>query len=206
MTFHKETGLRALRGVILSLLGLCFLQGVVWADPNLNDPYYEWKTLDEDGLHDPTNPSIYQKQNPEEAFSTLPLMPTGNQVDWVRAINDGDIDPRTSISGGTRVQPVLDMDVILDHTADLPMVRFPHKAHTEWLDCSNCHDWLFKQKGKATNFGMFDILNGEFCGRCHGAVAFPLTNCYRCHSVYRTPNGLRPERKTRRGVFKENGY
>ena len=32
---------------------------------------------------------------------------------------------------------------------------------------------------------MFAVLQGEYCGRCHGAVAFPLTECLRCHSVAR---------------------
>jgi hypothetical protein len=30
---------------------------------------------------------------------------------------------------------------------------------------------------------MQKILDGEQCGVCHGAVAFPLTECRRCHSV-----------------------
>jgi ribosomal protein L40E len=34
---------------------------------------------------------------------------------------------------------------------------------------------------------MFAILQGEFCGRCHGAVSFPLTECRRCHSVPQNP-------------------
>jgi hypothetical protein len=29
------------------------------------------------------------------------------------------------------------------------------------------------------------VLSGEKCGLCHGAVAFPLTECNRCHSVQR---------------------
>jgi hypothetical protein len=41
-------------------------------------------------------------------------------------------------------------------------------------------------KAGATKFtGMFPILSGEKCGRCHGAVAFPLTECRRCHVVMR---------------------
>ena len=32
---------------------------------------------------------------------------------------------------------------------------------------------------------MLLILAGEKCGLCHGAVAFPLTECLRCHSVQR---------------------
>jgi hypothetical protein len=31
---------------------------------------------------------------------------------------------------------------------------------------------------------MFNILNGEQCGRCHGAVSFPVAEqCKLCHSV-----------------------
>jgi hypothetical protein len=32
---------------------------------------------------------------------------------------------------------------------------------------------------------MLQILSGEKCGQCHGAVAFPLTECARCHRVPR---------------------
>lgn len=77
------------------------------------------------------------------------------------------------------------MDIILENTGEMPMVRFPHKAHTEWLDCSNCHDAIFKKEVGANPINMFAILNGEYCGRCHGAVSFPLTECLRCHSVSR---------------------
>jgi c(7)-type cytochrome triheme protein len=64
-------------------------------------------------------------------------------------------------------------------------VLFPHRPHTEWLDCENCHDKLFKKKAGETPINMFQVLQGEYCGRCHGAVAFPLTECRRCHSVPR---------------------
>jgi c(7)-type cytochrome triheme protein len=63
------------------------------------------------------------------------------------------------------------------------MVRFPHRQHTLWLDCSMCHEELFKSKAGANQFSMLAMLNGEQCGRCHGAVSFPLTECNRCHSV-----------------------
>ena len=67
----------------------------------------------------------------------------------------------------------------------MPAVKFPHRQHTLWLDCSNCHNGLFKDKIGANKFSMVAILNGEQCGLCHGAVAFPLTECTRCHSVPR---------------------
>jgi hypothetical protein len=34
---------------------------------------------------------------------------------------------------------------------------------------------------------MLHILEGKQCGQCHGAVAFPLTECARCHNTARTP-------------------
>ena len=81
---------------------------------------------------------------------------------------------------------VLNLDVLLPRTGEMPMVLFPHRQHTEWLDCSNCHEDLFKSKAGATKgLNMFQILQGEYCGLCHGAVAFPLTECKRCHSVVR---------------------
>ena len=29
---------------------------------------------------------------------------------------------------------------------------------------------------------MMKIISGQYCGVCHGRVAFPLINCFRCHS------------------------
>jgi hypothetical protein len=39
---------------------------------------------------------------------------------------------------------------------------------------------------------MNQILHGEQCGLCHGAVSFPLTECNRCHSVSRPARGTLP--------------
>jgi c(7)-type cytochrome triheme protein len=86
---------------------------------------------------------------------------------------------------------VLDLDVLMNLKGGMPIVRFPHRAHTLWLDCANCHDHLFKAQAGANAISMFAILQGEQCGVCHGAVSFPLTECYRCHSVLR-PGQSRP--------------
>lgn len=155
-------------------------------------PPSKWATLAQDGLHDPANPRLHLLQNPAETLSLLPpdldgnerSSVVGNQVKWVRALEEGYINPRTNIFPETKIK-VLDLDIMLmkQNSGEVPRVLFPHKQHTEWLDCSNCHEWLFKSKIGATNITMFAILNGEFCGRCHGAVAFPLTQCQRCHSV-----------------------
>ncbi|WP_428605726.1 c(7)-type cytochrome triheme domain-containing protein [Sedimenticola sp.] len=145
----------------------------------------EWTPLAEDGLHDPDNPALEVMQNPGDALSQLPrddAGDVGNKVRWVQALEMGYIEPRTNILPETKIE-VLDLDIIMKHTGSTAYVRFPHKPHTEWLDCSNCHEKIFKMKAGETPLSMLAILSGEYCGRCHGAVAFPLVLCNRCHSV-----------------------
>ena len=123
-------------------------------------------------------------QEPAEALSELPRSTSGNYVDWIAALRSGAIDPRTSIQPETKVK-LLDLDILFEETAGQPIVRFPHLEHTEWLDCSNCHDKPFIPKKGANPVNMLSILEGEYCGQCHGAVAFPLTECARCHNLPR---------------------
>ena len=162
----------------LGVAAACMVAGLAWgAGTQL--------PLAKDQIHDPANPAIKLLQEPSEALANLPPDAVGNRVRWVQALEKGLIAPRASILPGTEVK-VLDQDVIMPRTGEMFMVRFPHKQHTEWLDCSNCHEKLFKSKaGATTTVNMFEILQGEYCGVCHGAVAFPLTECRRCHSVER---------------------
>jgi c(7)-type cytochrome triheme protein len=166
-------------------VGLCIVQTTLAAEP-VSRTASHWLPLAQDELHDPAMTALNLLQNPSEALSKFPRDGAGNQVDWVKALEKGYIKPHVSIRSNTQIK-VLDLDVLRRNTGEMDMVLFPHKQHTEWLACSNCHEELFKSKGGATKFGMFDILNGEYCGRCHGAVAFPLTECKRCHSVPRSP-------------------
>ena len=101
---------------------------------------------------------------------------------WVQALDSGAINPRTNIQPETQVR-LRDQDIIISKFGSMPAVKFPHRQHTLWLDCSNCHEHLFKSKAGANAFSMQAILDGEQCGLCHGAVSFPLTECNRCHSV-----------------------
>ena len=142
----------------------------------------QWKPLAEDGLHDTQSPAMALLQEPGEALSVLPADTTGNNVRWIEALRNGSITPRTNIFPETKIE-VLDLDILMKRTATLPFVLFPHRAHTEWLDCKNCHPKLFAEKAGATKIGMLAILQGKKCGRCHGAVSFPLTECNRCHSI-----------------------
>jgi c(7)-type cytochrome triheme protein len=143
-----------------------------------------WLSIAADSLHDPASPAIGVLQEPKEALAALPPDTAGNRVRWMQALEQGTIQPRSNIRPDTRVN-LRTTDVLLKNTSDKPMVRFPHRQHTLWLDCSNCHDQLFAQVAGGTRIGMFLVLQGEKCGLCHGAVAFPLTECDRCHSVKR---------------------
>lgn len=147
----------------------------------------DWLPLAKDGIHDPKSPGVKQLQQPREALSKLAPDNTGNQVRWVETLDKGQINPRPKLFDKTEVR-TLDRDILLNLRGGMPVVRFPHRAHTLWLDCSNCHDELFKQQTGATQISMLKILQGEQCGVCHGAVAFPLTECFRCHSIPRILN------------------
>jgi len=141
--------------------------------------------LAKDGLHDPASAAVHILQEPAQALGGLPPDVVGNQVRWVKALEQGLITPRADLLPGTTVRK-LDLDIIMPRTGEMPMVRFPHRQHTEWLDCSNCHEKPFISKAGANKgVNMFQVLQGEYCGLCHGAVSFPLTECKRCHSVVR---------------------
>jgi c(7)-type cytochrome triheme protein len=177
--------------LIALCIGLCIVQ-VIWAaEPNFKAAPL-WLPLTKDGLHDPAMTELRLLQNPGDALSILPREGSGNQVNWTKALEKGYIKPHVNIRSNSNIKE-LDLDVLLKNTGEMDMVLFPHKQHTEWLACSNCHEEIFKSKAGANKFGMFEILNGEYCGRCHSSVAFPLTECKRCHTVPRPPFVIRPE-------------
>ncbi|MBI5109715.1 MAG: hypothetical protein HZA62_13320 [Rhodocyclales bacterium] len=151
----------------------------------------DWESLNKDGIHDPRSPAIQQLQQPADALSKLTPDTAGNMVRWVQSLEKGEINPRANIRPDTKIR-VYDSDVLLNLKGGMPIVRFPHRQHTLWLDCVNCHDQLFKAEAGATKFSMLKILEGEQCGVCHGAVSFPLTECFRCHSVARPGQAPRP--------------
>jgi len=134
-----------------------------------------------DGIHDPENPAIKSLQEPGDSLAKFPQDRRGG-VNWVTTLEQGLIQPRETLSGAEGML-VMDMDIMFTNTGSMPWVRFPHVAHTRWLDCSNCHPKIFKPQRGANKIGMDAILAGEFCGRCHDKVAFSLWICERCHSV-----------------------
>ena len=134
-------------------------------------------------MHDPANPDHAKLQQPKDSFSALPADARG-RPDWMRALREGVIQPRASVRGDGPAMPMLDLDILMKNTAQMPYVKFPHNAHTQWLACTNCHDGLFVPKAGANPTTMPKILAGESCGTCHAKVAFTaMFTCERCHSV-----------------------
>jgi c(7)-type cytochrome triheme protein len=124
-----------------------------------------------------------------ESLSNLPPASLGNGVDWVKAIEDELIKPENYVL--EEYKPLqFERDVtIVSPWAGISPIIFPHVVHKKWLDCSNCHPELFNIRIKGTkNLAMKSILNYEFCGVCHGKVAFPPNdNCKRCHPGMKHP-------------------
>ncbi len=145
--------------------------------------------LGAEGIYDRANPALQYLQQPEEALGPLPKDVVGNHVNWVEAIERGHIQPRAGITADARMN-VVDMNVVMTRTASMPYVKFPHRQHTQWLACTNCHPQIFLPKKDGNPVTMHAILKGEFCGVCHGKVAFPVTDCFRCHNTRQDSRSL----------------
>lgn len=143
-------------------------------------------SLQNDGIHDPAAEGLKLLQQPKEAFKPLPTSSAGDNVNWVKAQEKGLIKPLYSLKKGDNKPMPMDLSIIMQVKGSMPDVRFPHKVHTTILDCSNCHDAIFKPKKGSNPMNMAEIMLGKKCGVCHGSVAFPVTECVRCHSVSKT--------------------
>ena len=111
----------------------------------------------------------------------LPKDAIGN-LDWDAAVRDGLLYPLPTIEPGVPGKPPLPLDVLLDpHVTGLEVV-FSHETHTYWLSCDSCHPSISVMQAGVNPITMEKIYQGEYCGRCHGSVAFAVeSNCSRCH-------------------------
>ena len=135
---------------------------------------------DPTGMPTPGAPFAKENRNPELILKNVPR-DQGGTVDWVQAFKDKLISPRESLDPTKPPVPPFAFDIDIPAVGAMPNVVFPHFPHTYWLDCGNCHPDIFVMKKGANPISMVKIVNGEFCGRCHGRVAFPISNCSRCH-------------------------
>ncbi len=134
--------------------------------------------------------------------SDLPLalrgLPKDNfgYPDWTGAVERGFILPRDYIFAEDEGDGDKEYDKDVLFVINDPLmadVSFPHNTHNFWLSCDNCHPSIFVAKRGANNFNMYNIWNGEYCGRCHGKVAFQakgFENCQRCHNQEKRLDGF----------------
>jgi c(7)-type cytochrome triheme protein len=105
-----------------------------------------------------------------------------DEADWVAALREGVIAPRNSIPGSRPAERIVfGFDFYLPGPDPSFDAYFPHSVHTEWLGCESCHPKIFRTRG--TQISMDEVFAGEYCGVCHGVVAFSLDNCTRCHTA-----------------------
>ena len=183
--------------------GCVDLQSLVNPQPQTTvpDPKKNWPRLEQDLIHDATSPALSLLQQPVDALGDLPQITMRTEVprqfdyitvttltpqfliDWNRAVDQGLIKPFSRRSSKTKSY-AFSRDIFLNiNSGGLQIVRFPHKEHTAWLGCNSCHDSMFKNKAGTTKMSMSEILDGKFCGKCHGKVAFPLQECGMCHNT-----------------------
>ena len=193
----SDTFVKALFAAATALIVFCMLvmSGAMAQDnPNafnrLMKPASERNAPPEsDGIHDPTADGTLMLQPPKESFDSLPRSRSGNYVDWNKAIDNKLIAPRSDINNPDAMAVVLDLNIVRQVKGSMPDVVYPHKQHTQWLDCANCHPAIFIPMKGANQISMASILMGEKCGVCHGKVAFPVSECRRCHSQAKPVDG-----------------
>ncbi|HLC18291.1 MAG TPA: c(7)-type cytochrome triheme domain-containing protein [Thermodesulfobacteriota bacterium] len=104
-------------------------------------------------------------------------------IDWAKLVREGVIKPKHSLDPKADELPPLQLDILILAKGDfVDDVIYPHEMHTFWLKCEVCHPKIFVPAKGQNNMTMVGIANGEWCGRCHNRIAFPLTDCKRCHT------------------------
>lgn len=144
----------------------------------------------EDGIHDPVNDATALLQAPLQAYTGLPRNSGSGHIDWVKALGEKKVQPRADKDDAKAEMAVLDLNIVREVRGSMPDVVFPHRAHTQWLDCANCHPAIFIPQKGANQMSMASIMLGQKCGVCHGKVAFPISECRMCHSKSRESSAV----------------
>lgn len=125
----------------------------------------------------------------EQASEQLPKNEVDDEIDWMIALRQGVIKPRGEMTGpGTPELRLFKFDFFFAGPDPETDAYFPHSSHTEWLTCESCHPALFPYRelgmegSGAYTISMDRVFEGEYCGKCHGVVAFALDFCNRCHT------------------------
>jgi len=127
------------------------------------------------------------KENEFYRFSKkMPADRFGNGINWELAEEQGLITPVDYLEGVSSKQANLKVTpdfAIKSKVEGMPDIIFSHKKHTVWNGCALCHPDIFigVKKG-ASKYSMVELFEGKYCGVCHDRVAFPQTDCQRCHT------------------------
>ena len=130
----------------------------------------------------------------DSILAWIPRDHAGN-ADWVQALKRGLYRPRASLEmlPAHAVDPgtspfAFDFWFPNEAPDSLMDAFFPHSVHTAIIDCRQCHGPVMRYKNNTIT--MAGIFEGNFCGKCHGKVAFnPVNACERCHSRLDMPEG-----------------
>ena len=128
-------------------------------------------------VHPEVEFAAFTKRLPRERF--------GNGVDWEKAEADKIIRLTDFVEGVSirrQLQPVQRDFALTARLEGMPSILFSHTKHTAWNGCELCHPEIFKVRKGTTKTSMVQIFEGQSCGTCHTAVAFPLIDCQRCHT------------------------
>ena len=140
--------------------------------------------------------------NEFKAKLTLPEAQYGNRINWEAAEEEGFIKLKDEVHGKTfkdkprdpnnplykRKAPE-DKELFLKDDEGgklkgiIDNIIFSHKKHTVWNGCEVCHPDLFIPKIGKNKYLMEDLFEGKYCGFCHDKVAFPNSECRRCHTL-----------------------
>ena len=133
--------------------------------------------------------SVGESVEPQQDFysfrETMPRQRFGNGIDWVKAENDGVIQPvdildRVSIERPKLLNP--SDEELTAKEITMPNIVFSHTKHTVWNGCELCHPQIFGVTALANQYTMQEIFDGFYCGACHGKVSFANDDCQRCHT------------------------
>ncbi len=120
-----------------------------------------------------------------EVFATRLPKRLGYLIDWEAAEARGLIRPVDILDGISMQRTPLSAQKDFSITSKstwMPDIIFSHRKHALWNGCEVCHPEIFPSTKKGTvKYSMLQISDGQYCGLCHGRVAFPLNDCQQCH-------------------------
>jgi c(7)-type cytochrome triheme protein len=106
-------------------------------------------------------------------------------IDWERAEAEKRVRPVDHLPGLSIARKPLEMKkevAIASQAAWMDDILFSHPKHSVWNGCEVCHPEIFPStRSGQVRYSMLQVSSGEYCGVCHGKVAFALGDCARCH-------------------------